>query len=240
MREKHVLVVDDDASIRDLVGDYLSDHAFRVSRAADGSAMERTLSRVSPDVILLDLQLGNEDGLDLLRTVASRADTPVIIITGNRRDEADRVVGLELGADDYITKPFGLRELLARVRAVLRRAEAGNAAARRRADRSVYRFAGWELSMRARRLKAPGGEEVKLTAAEFNLLSAFLRAPQTVLSREQLLNASRVHDDEVYDRCIDVLILRLRRKLEPDPSLPTLITTERGMGYVLAANVEVI
>ncbi len=238
MPGKHVVVVDDDVVMRDLVGDYLTRHSFQVSRAHDGAAMTRALAQLPPDLIILDLQLGHDDGFDLMRSLSARVDSPVIIITGNRREEADKVVGLELGADDYITKPFSLRELLARVRAVLRRAEGASAAARRKADRSVYHFAGWELSMKARRLTSPEGELIRLTAAEFNLLSAFLRSPQHVLSREQLLNASRVHDDEVYDRSIDVLILRLRRKLELDPSQPALIKTERGAGYVLSASVE--
>ncbi|MGA0597509.1 response regulator [Enterovirga sp. CN4-39] len=239
MPSKHVVVVDDDAVMRDLIGDYLVRHAFKVSRAADGAAMARVVTHLPPDLIILDLQLGTDDGLELMRSMSTKVEAPVIIITGNRGEEADKVVGLELGADDYITKPFSLRELLARVRAVLRRAEGAGAAARRKSDRSTYRFGGWELSMKARRLTSPQGEVIRLTAAEFNLLSAFLRSPQHVLSREQLLNASRVHDDEVYDRSIDVLILRLRRKLERDPRQPTLIRTERGMGYVLSTRVEV-
>jgi two-component system, OmpR family, response regulator len=163
----------------------------------------------------------------------------VIVVTGQRRDETDRVVGLELGADDYLTKPFSLRELLARIRAVLRRVDAGEHRSRRREKHARYRFAGFELAMRSRQLKSADGAVIALTAGEFNLLAAFLHSPHHVLSREQLLAASRVHDEEVFDRSVDVQILRLRRKLEADPSDPQIIRTERGAGYVLTAPVEV-
>nr|WP_281411483.1 response regulator [Enterovirga sp. DB1703] len=232
-------MVDDDASMRHLVSDYLASNAFEVSAVADGDAMDRVLAQKAADLIVLDLQLRNENGLDLMRRLDGRADAPIILITGSRSDEADKVIGLELGADDYITKPFGLREFLARVRAVLRRSDAVAAAGKRRSDRSTYRFGEWQLSLRTRRLTTGDGPPVPLTAGEFNLLTAFLRAPQQVLSREQLLAASRVHDDEVFDRSIDVLILRLRRKIETNPSQPRLIRTERGAGYVLAVPVEV-
>lgn len=235
---KHILVVDDDPAMRDLVGTYLEGHSYRVSLAAEGQAMRRILSGNGVDLLILDLQLAKEDGLDLMRGLSEQADVPVIVITGHRRDEADRVIGLELGADDYLLKPFGLRELLARVRAVLRRAEAGERRMQQKQKRARYRFAGWELDLRTRRLTSPDGATVALTAGEFNLLLAFVRSPQQVLSREQLLAASRVHDDEVFDRSIDIQILRLRRKLEADPSAPRLICTERGAGYILAASVE--
>ncbi len=238
-QKHHVVLVDDDASMRDLVGDYLDRHGFDVSRAVDSAAMRRALAWKPADLIMLDLQLGDENGLDVLRKLDGEADVPVIIVTGNGAEEADKVVGLELGADDYIVKPFGLREMLARVRAVLRRAEGARADARRRADRAVYRFAGWELAMKTRFLTAPDGAATRLTAGEFNLLAAFVRNPQHVLSREQLLAASRVHDEEVFDRSIDVQILRLRRKLEADPTQPELIRTERGVGYVFSVAVEI-
>jgi two-component system, OmpR family, response regulator len=237
---KHVLVVDDDPTMRDMITNYLENWSFRVSAVADGRAMARVVKDEPTDLIVLDLKLEREDGLDLLRHLGDQPEVPVILITGHRPDEADRVVGLELGADDYLTKPFGLRELLARIRAVLRRSEAADRRQRSQTGRMRYRFAGWELNMATRGLTSPLGQVVPLTAGEFNLLTAFLRSPQHVLSREQLLTASRVHDDEVYDRSIDVQILRLRRKLEADPSTPQLIRTERGAGYVLDATVEMV
>jgi two-component system OmpR family response regulator len=235
---KHILVVDDDPAMRDLVATYLEGHNYRVSLAAEGGAMTRTISANGVDLVILDLKLGSEDGLELMRGLGAQADVPVIIITGHRRDEADRVIGLELGADDYLLKPFSLRELLARVRAVLRRTEAGERRTRQKQKQARYRFAGWELDVRAHRLSSPAGATVTLTPGEFNLLLAFVRSPQQVLSREQLLSASRVHDDEVFDRSIDIQILRLRRKLETNPSEPRLICTERGVGYIFAASVE--
>ena len=237
---KHVLVVDDDPAMRDVVGSYLENHDFRVSLAADGRTMHRVLADQPVDLMILDLKLAGEDGLELMRGIGTQTDVPIIVLTGHRRDETDRVVGLELGADDYMMKPFGLRELLARVRAVLRRAQAGTRRARQTEGRLRYRFAGWELNVRTRQLVSPSGAAMALTAGEFNLLTAFLRSPQQVLSREQLLAASRVHDEEVLDRSVDIGILRLRRKLEADPSEPQLIRTERGAGYVFTAPVEVL
>jgi two-component system, OmpR family, response regulator len=233
---KHVLVVDDDPAMRDVIGNYLESENFQVSAVADGKTMARVLGEEPVDLIVLDLKLAGEDGLDLMR--GHGADVPVIMVSGQRRDEADRVVGLELGADDYLTKPFSLRELLARIRAVLRRAQAGERHTRTREKQAHYRFAGFELETRTRRLRSPAGDVVPLTAGEFNLLLAFVKSPHHVLSREQLLAASRVHDEEVFDRSIDVQILRLRRKLEADPREPKLIKTERGAGYVLATSVE--
>jgi DNA-binding response OmpR family regulator len=187
--------------------------------------------------VILDLRLGSEDGLDLLREVRLSSEVPVIIITGHRRDDIDRVVGLELGADDYVTKPFNLRELLARVRAVLRRFDVGRTAPARDPERGRFRFSGWELDRRARQLTDPASAPVALTKGEYAMLLAFLEAPQRPLSREHLLQATRVHED-VFDRSIDVQILRLRRKLERDPSAPRVIQTERGVGYVFAVPVE--
>jgi DNA-binding response OmpR family regulator len=236
---KHVLVVDDDKVLREMVAKYLRGASFRVTAVPDGAAMADALQKDAPDLLILDLRLEREDGLDLMRRLGDRPDLPIIVVTGHKRDETDRVIGLELGADDYLTKPFGLRELLARVRAVLRRAEAAKARPQVRDKRTRYRFAGFELNMRLRRLTSPTGEAVQLTAGEFNLLTAFLQSPEQVLSREQLLAASRLHDEEVVDRSIDVQILRLRRRLEADPSKPQLIQTRRGAGYVLAVPVEV-
>jgi two-component system OmpR family response regulator len=237
---KHVLVVDDDPSMRDVIGNYLESQNFQVSTVSDGRGMTRVLADKAVDLIILDVKLSNEDGLDLMRGLSDRTDVPIILLTGHRRDETDRVVGLELGADDYMVKPFGLRELLARVRAVLRRSDAAQVRMRKQEKRIRYRFAGWELNMRTRRLTSPAGNIVPLTAGEFNLLTAFLQSPQQILSREQLLAASRVHNEEVFDRSVDIQILRLRRKLETDPSEPQLIRTERGAGYIFATNVEIL
>jgi two-component system OmpR family response regulator len=237
---KHVLVVDDDPAIRDVVGKYLESHNFRVSLAADGQAMRRVLSAHPVDLVILDLKLADENGLELMRGVGAQADVPIIVLTGHRRDETDRVVGLELGADDYMVKPFGLRELVARINAVLRRAQAAERQTHQKEKRVRYRFAGWELNVRTRQLVSPTGTATALTAGEFNLLAAFVRSPQHVLSREQLLAATRMHDEEVMDRSVDIQILRLRRKLEGNPNEPQLIRTERGAGYVFAASVEIL
>jgi DNA-binding response OmpR family regulator len=213
--------------------DYLERHNMQVVSASQRQEVTRQFAAAEPNVVILDLRLGQEDGLDLLREIRSHSDVPVIITTGHRRDEIDRVVGLELGADDYVTKPFGLRELLARIRAVLRRREAGHIASQREAEQGRCRFGGWQLDRRARRLTSASGVPVALTKGEYALLIAFLDAPQRPLTREHLLQATRIHED-VFDRSIDVQVLRLRRKLETDPSVPRIIQTERGVGYVFA------
>jgi two-component system, OmpR family, response regulator len=231
------LVVEDDRTMRHLVINYLREHDIRAISASGREEVAGLLARDEPDLVILDLRLGQEDGLDLLREIRASSDVPVIITTGHRRDEIDRVVGLELGADDYITKPFGLRELLARIRAVLRRREAGQAAVQRDSERGRCRFGGWQLDRRNRRLSDSNGIPVALTKGEYALLLAFLEAPQRPLSREHLLQATRIHED-VFDRSIDVQVLRLRRKLETDASAPRVILTERGVGYVFALPVE--
>ena len=232
-----IIVVDDDPVKLHMVGDYLKEHNIRAVSASGRQEMVHHFAAGEPDLVILDLRLGQEDGFDLLRDIRSRSDVPIIITTGDRRDEIDRVVGLELGADDYITKPFSLRELLARIRAVLRRQEAGRAAPQRDPERGRCKFGGWQLDRRTRRLTDSDGASVALTKGEYALLIAFLDAPQRPLSREHLLQATRVHED-VFDRSIDVQILRLRRKLETDPSAPRIIQTERGVGYVFALPVE--
>ena len=232
-----ILVVDDDPTMREMIAGYLAENNMTALLASGGQEMARLLS-AEPSLVILDLRLGQEDGLDLLREIRSRSDVPVIITTGNRRDEIDRVVGLELGADDYLTKPFGLRELLARIRAVLRRWEAtGMTQQDERRGRCL--FGGWTLDRRARRLTDPGEVQISLTKGEYALLIAFLDAPQRPLTREYLLQATRVHED-VFDRSIDVQVLRLRRKLETDPAAPGVIQTERGVGYVFALPVEYV
>jgi two-component system, OmpR family, response regulator len=233
------LVVEDDQTMLHLVINYLGEHDIRAISASGRDEVAGLLVREEPNLVILDLQLGQEDGLDLLREIRSRSDVPVIITTGHRRDEIDRVVGLELGADDYITKPFGLRELLARIRAVLRRREAGQAAVQRDQERGRCRFGGWQLDRRIRRLTDSSGIPVALTKGEYALLIAFLDAPQRPLSREHLLQATRIHED-VFDRSIDVQVLRLRRKLETNPNAPRVILTERGVGYLFALPVEAL
>jgi DNA-binding response OmpR family regulator len=232
-----ICIVEDDPIMKNMVGDYLRQHNVRVVSASGLREMIQHLAAGELDLVILDLRLGEEDGFDLLREIKSRCNVPVIIITGDRRDEIDRVVGLELGADDYVTKPFSLRELLARIRAVLRRHDAGRAAPQRDSDRGRCKFGGWQLDRRTRRLTDPHGAPIALTKGEYALLAAFLDAPQRPLSREHLLQATRVHED-VFDRSIDVQILRLRRRLESDPSAPSIIRTERGVGYVFALPVE--
>ncbi len=220
-----------------MLADYLAQHNIRVTAALQRREVPRQFAAAEPDAVVLDLRLGTDDGLDLLREIRSRSDVPVIITTGHRRDEIDRVVGLELGADDYITKPFSPRELLARIRAVLRRQDTGRLIWQRETDQGRCRFGGWELDKRTRRLTDPDNAVVTLTKGEYALLVAFLDAPQRPLSREHLLQATRLHED-IYDRSIDVQILRLRRKLEADSSAPGIIHTERGVGYIFVLPVE--
>jgi DNA-binding response OmpR family regulator len=233
----HVVVVDDDLSLRQMVTKYLEDHNVPTKSASNKAELSRCCQGIDPCLIILDLRLGQDDGLDLLRDIRSHSDVPVIITTGHRPDEIDRVVGLELGADDYIIKPFSLRELLARVRAVLRRHEMGRAARARDPERGGYRFDGWQLDRRGRRLVDPNEATVLLSKGEYALLLAFLETPQRPLTREHLLQATRVHED-IFDKSIDVQVLRLRRKIEIDPSAPRVIQTERGVGYVFALPVE--
>ncbi|MGH6797603.1 MAG: response regulator [Roseiarcus sp.] len=232
-----ILIVDDDAAMQRLMTDYFREQGLHaVSYSGQESGVDR-FDECEPDLVILDLHLGRQDGLDLLREIRSRSDVPVIIVTGRRCDEIDRVVGLELGADDYVTKPFSLSELLARIRAILRRRGTASAPTQSDHHRLRYAFDGWRLDRRRRRLTDPNGAEVALTKGEYGLLTAFLDAPQRTLSREQLLQATRVHED-IFDRSIDVQVLRLRRKLESDPSAPRLIRTERGIGYAFAASVQ--
>jgi DNA-binding response OmpR family regulator len=235
----HLLVVDDDAAVCALVAEYLSRNDFRVTAVGTGREMQEVLAAEAIDLIVLDLKLRGEDGLQLARRLRESSKIPIIIVTG-RLEEADRVMGLELGADDYVTKPFSPRELLARIRAVMRRYQPAEPLPGRDEGLRAYRFAGWELNVRLHRLTAPTGAHIPLTNGEFSLLAAFLSAPQRVLTRDQLLDLSRLHSTEVYDRSIDVQILRLRRKIEADPSNPQMLKTERGAGYVFNAPVTTV
>ncbi len=236
-----ILIVDDDAAIRELVQEYLSENGFTVIASANGRQMRESLAANDIKLMLCDVKLPGEDGFALAREVRSNSDVPIIMLTGQAQ-EIDRVLGLELGADDYLTKPFSPRELLARIKAVLRRYEAPVRDAkasqlRRESEIRTYKFANWELSTGTRKLKAPDGTKTELTNGEFALLITFLKAPHVVLSRDQLLEGSRLHDD-IFDRSIDVQILRLRQKIEVDPKEPKLIRTERGVGYCFAADVR--
>jgi two-component system OmpR family response regulator len=234
----HVLVVDDDPVIREMVADYLVRHECRATSVADGRAMKEVLAAEVVDLIVLDLKLRTEDGMSLARTLRDESSIPIIMLTG-RADEADRVMGLELGADDYITKPFSPRELLARIRTVLRRRRAEVRQGRPEGIRA-FRFDGWELNLNTRRLTSPDGTVTVLSKGEFSLLVVLLGAPHRILNRDQLLDLSRLHNDEVYSRAVDIQIMRLRRKIEPDPASPKYIRTERGNGYVFSVNVETV
>ena len=237
--QPHILVVDDDPQIRELLEEYLTENALRVSVVASGQQMAKILADETIDLVVLDLRLAGEDGMAIARTLREQSAIPIVMLTGVR-DEADRIMGLELGADDYLTKPFSPRELLARIRTVLRRTKGAALAQARQQQVRAYRFADFELNLRTRRLKRRDGRPIELTNGEFNLLAALLAAPQRILTRDQILEASRVYDNEVYDRSIDVQVLRLRRKIESDPSQPRFILTERGVGYTFNSPVEVL
>jgi len=235
----HILAVDDDPSVRKVICNYLGDNDIRVTALASGREIADVMAREVIDLLVLDWRLPGEDGLAIARRLRAESKLPIIMLTG-RKDEADRVMGLELAADDYLTKPFSPRELLARIRALLRRTRERQTVADVVQGIRAYRFSGFELNVRLRRLAAPGGANVPLTNSEFNLLAAFVCAPQRVLSRDQLLGLSRLHNDEVYDRSIDVQVARLRRKMQPGEGAAEIIRTERGAGYVFTAAVEIV
>jgi len=235
----HILVVDDDPTLRDLVTEYLGLNDIRVTAVSSGNEMREVMGREAIDLLLLDLRLPGEDGMKLARTVRENSRLPIVMVTG-RREEADRVMGLELGADDYVTKPFSPRELLARIRAVMRRSQMEAIPPVRDDTLRAYRFGGWELNVRLHRLRGPQGRDIEISRGEFSLLCALLSSPQRILTRDQLLELSRMHSTEVYDRSIDVQILRLRRKIELDPTQPQFIKTERGTGYYFNAPVKAV
>jgi len=239
-RTPHLLVVDDDREIRSLVAQFLTKHGFRVTGVKDGAEMMRTLDGARVDLIVLDLMLPGEDGLSLcrrLRATPQTAQTPVIMLTA-MGEETDRIVGLEMGADDYLAKPFSPRELLARIKAVLRRASAPPVAGAPAAAGTMLRFEGWSLDLTKRELRSPDGVLVQLSAGEYDLLVAFVEHPQRVLTRDQLLDLARGRSAVPFDRSIDVQVSRLRRKIEPDPAEPTLIKTVRGGGYLFTPTVS--
>jgi two-component system OmpR family response regulator len=228
-----ILVVDDDPAVRRVISDYFGQHGIRTVSVMGRSAVARQLADGHTSAIILDPHLGQDHGLDLLREIRSSSDVPVIILTARSHDEVDCVTGLELGADDYLTKPFGICELYARFRAVLRRCQTGRSLRRSDVERGGYKFGGWRLDRRSRRLIDPRERPITLSKSEYALLVAFLAAPERPLSREYLLQATRLHED-IFDRSIDVQVWRLRRKLEVDPSAPRVIKTERGVGYVFS------
>ncbi len=243
MAAPHILIVDDDADLCDLVRQFLEPHGFRASAVPDGQAMRRALASDPADLVILDMMLPGEDGLTLCRQLRARDRTPIIFLTA-LGGEADRVAGLEIGADDYLAKPFSTRELLARVRAVLRRAAPSASESAETAGEPDeapigrrLRFSGWTLDTGHRHLSAPDGVLVDLSGGEYELLLAFLRSPQIVLNRDQLLDATRGRLTGPFDRAIDMQVGRLRRKIEADPKNPVLIKTVRGGGYVLASTV---
>lgn len=228
----HFLIVDDDREIRDLLARFFSRQGFRVTTAADGKEMRKVLASWRIDLVVLDLMLPGEDGLRLCRDLRARSDIPIIMLTV-MGGETERIVGLEMGADDYLAKPFNPRELLARARAVLRRA----GGMRRGAAKGRLAFAGWVLDPGLRRLQSPEGLVVDLTSGEFDLLVALAEHPRQILTRDQLLDMTRGRTEAPFERSIDMQVSRLRRKIETDPRLPRLIKTVRGGGYILATDV---
>ena len=234
MTPGHILVVDDDPKVRTLLRRCLEGEGFAVSDAKDGAELHTCLQRQQISLITLDLNLGKENGLDLARDIRKQRNIPIIMLTG-KGDAIDRIVGLEVGADDYLAKPFELRELVARIRAVLRRVTPTEPVA---ATGQRYAFEGWVLDISRRSLKRDCGDDQDLTTSEFNLLEAFVKRPHRVLSRDDIMDLLKGHDWSPLDRSIDNLVARLRKKVEKDPDRPALIKTVRGAGYTFTADVE--
>ncbi|WP_261844846.1 response regulator [Aliamphritea ceti] len=232
----HILVVDDHKDIRDLVARYLTEHGYRVTTAKDGKAMKAALSASAIDLVILDVMMPGEDGLSLCRNLREQGAMPVIMLTA-MAEQTDRVVGLEMGADDYLTKPFFPRELLARIKAVLRRT-AAMPPQKAALTEDIVCFDRWQLDVSRRELIGEDGVAVPLSTSEYKLLSTFLAHPKHVLSREQLLDLTQGRQAEVFDRSIDNQVSRLRRKIEENPSKPCLIKTVWGGGYTLTADVS--
>jgi DNA-binding response OmpR family regulator len=230
---QHIFVVDDEAAARDMIGDYLKMHGFGVTLCDGGVSLRQALTREKPDLIVLDLNMPEEDGLSIIRSLKqSSSRVPIIMLTATA-SPIDRVVGLELGADDYLAKPCELRELVARIRSVLRRSGAAPAGMGGAVGQEV-RFGTKWLNLDSRLLRDEDGVEHPLTTSEFNLLKAFADNPKRVLSRERLLDLANARDPDAFDRAIDVRITRIRRKIEPDPDHPRIIRTVRGAGYVFS------
>jgi two-component system, OmpR family, response regulator len=232
----HLLIVDDDREIRDLLSRFLAKHGFRVSAAKDARDARRLMADSRIDLAILDIMMPGEDGLALCRDIRAKSELPVIMLTA-MGEEMDRIIGLEVGADDYLPKPFNPRELLARIKAVLRRTERLPATGEELAGETLF-FSGWTLDTAQRRLTSPGGQPVDLSTGEYDLLMAFLRHPQRVLSRDQLLDLARGRAAVPFDRSIDVQVMRLRRKIESEPKAPQIIATVRGGGYTFTSAVK--
>src|SRR5438477_4054057 len=234
---QHIFVVDDEAPAREMVGDYLKMHGFAVTLCDGGQSLRKEIENHAPDLVVLDLNMPEEDGLSIIRDLKSRINVPVIMLTATA-SPIDRVVGLELGADDYIAKPCELRELMARIRSVLRRSApvkvAPAAAAAKAEKEQLVRFGTKWLDLEAQALRDDEGNEHPLTASEFGLLKVFAANPKRVLSRERLLELANARDSEAFDRAVDLRIMRIRRKIEPDPTKPAVIRTIRGGGYLFS------
>ena len=236
--QPHILIVDDDREIRDLVARYLSQHGLRVRSAADGREMYRALEDWSIDLVILDLMLPGDDGLTLCRTLRATSKIPIIMLTA-MGEETDRIVGLEMGADDYVAKPFNPRELLARIKAVLRRTDDAPAGRPQETHGpELHVFDGWKFNLSNHELTSPQNVLVSLSAGEYELLAAFVTHPQRVLTRDQLLDLARGRQAQPFDRAIDVQVSRLRRKIESDPAKPKFIKTVRSGGYMFTPAVE--
>ncbi len=237
----HILVVDDEDAVRRLLRDCFEIEGYRVSEARDGAELSARLKQAPVDLITMDLKLGGENGLELARAIRSERNVPIIMITG-KGDTIDRVVGLELGADDYIAKPFHVREVVARVRAVLRRYGATAVAQDRSLTQSInsecYAFDRWRLDVPRREFKDDTGMIQELTTAEFNMLEMFAQRPGRVLSRDNMMDLLKGHEWSAFDRSIDALVVRVRRKIEVAPDAPRIIKTVRGVGYVMAVEVQ--
>lgn len=231
----HIVVVDDEKDVRDVLSDALCQLGYTVTRAENGVALMAT---TNIDLAVIDLRLNNEDGLHLARRLRESSNIPIMMLTG-KGDETDRIIGLEVAADDYMMKPFNLREFTARINALLRRSQrTGITAEAVNSTEPFYRFADWTLNLSRRTLTREDGYSPELTYGEFSLLEAFLSAPQRVLTRDQLLEKTHGYDSDSLDRTIDVLVVRLRRKIEANPRIPQLIKTERGVGYRFDATVS--
>ncbi|WP_407186125.1 response regulator [Bradyrhizobium centrosematis] len=241
-QSQHIMIVDDEAPAREMVGDYLKMHGFTVTLCDGGKSLRAAIQSSMPDLVVLDLNMPEEDGLSIIRDLKSRINVPVIMLTATA-SPIDRVVGLELGADDYVAKPCELRELMARIRSVLRRsvpakAAAPDAAAAKSDKEQLVRFGTKWLDLEAQALRDDEGNEHPLTASEFGLLKVFAANPKRVLSRERLLELANARDAEAFDRAVDLRIMRIRRKIEPDPAKPAVIRTIRGGGYLFSPQGE--